>query len=196
MKSYTDEQLSIFLKATSTNLPFFNVCGLIAEYLKTLPFMQNYFSGAIYTYDREDNPAMSLPAVTVTPNIMSTRATGFTNNGSINIDIIRNVSKSNRANINIFKSITAERIQDVLFRNNDFRGLLWRFCPYLAYFGDNHSISMTFREDTVRITCSTSYYYLMYRDFVDKRGFFSGGYIGDVADIDSVSVTQVFPEDN
>jgi len=195
MKSYSDEQLRIFLKATSSNLPFFNVCSLIAEYLKTLPFMQEYFKGAIFTYDRQDNPAMSLPAVTITPSSMSTRTTGFVNRGSIKIDIIRNISKSNRANINVFKLITAERLQDVLFRNADFTGILWRFCPYLAYFGDSHNISMDFREDTVRITCNMSYYFLMYRDFVDARGFYSEGFIGDVADIDRVGVTQFFPED-
>jgi len=171
----SNEQQEIYLKATNSNLPFYNVVNLIANFLGTLPFVQQSFNNSIYIYGRRDNPTMGLPAINITNVGGNSRSAGWTNSSVIQIDVIRNMNTTNRASMYNFKQSITERIVQSLLFNNNFRGLLERYVPYINLFGNDYSVNTEQDIDTSRISIELSYYFNGYKIWADQQGFNSEG---------------------
>jgi hypothetical protein len=97
------------------------------------------------------------------------------NNGTVNIDILRNINTSNRASLTFFKSAMVERILLSLVADNNFRWLLSKYVPYIGYFGKGYDVNMDLDHRTSRISIQMQYPFNLYRRWADENGFNAEG---------------------
>lgn len=192
MTTFEGEDLQAFLMASNTQLPFYNMVNVIAMYIQNLPFVIENFKGSVYSYDRRDLPNNALPAICVHAVSESSNKITVNNVGNFQIEIIRNINTTNRASIPIFKLNIAERIVQSLFKDMEFRRLLWTVCPYLGFFAESYSVDYRASYDSVKINFNASYLFEMYRKWADERGFNAQGVQNDVARPTDFNISQHF----
>lgn len=172
-------------------LPFHSVALRVVDFLKVQPFMSE-FNGAIYSYPREDNPNLSLPACFIYPDYIKSNGHGFYQDSMLVIEIARNKNTNNRGAWYPFLQGVIERIIQVLCYNNAFfvRNLN-RELPYITQFGNKFSSQYKEGKIGIHVQAWTS----EYLRHVRKKEFVPSGRDGMTTvqvDVDKTRYVPVF----
>ena len=120
---------------------YYGIALEVSKYLRARDYVTDIFKGAVYTYNRTENPNLELPAIfiyydRISPNGM----TGSYSTGTLRVEIVRNTATQNRGDIFDFTAGIGELIFNDLVVNKVFRHKLLTKFPYIGMFGERSQI--------------------------------------------------------
>lgn len=135
------------------NQKYYGIALEVALYLRGRDYIADIFKGAVYTYNRADNPNLELPAIfiyydRITPNGMI----GSYSTGTLRVEIVRNTAIQNRGDIFDFTMGVGELIFNDLVVNKVFRHRLLTKFPYIGMFGERSQIDFVEGRNSTVIT--------------------------------------------
>lgn len=156
---------------SNTNLPFYDMVVSIVSRLRNLGFTSQ-FNESVYAYPRKDLSNLALPALLVYPSYITTKQSGFFWRSMITIEIVRNVTETNRGAIYDFHQNIAERIIQAICLDNEFYfRSLTRGRDYITRFGDSFDSFYNEERHASTIDILAEIYYPKYKEWASRNAF-------------------------
>lgn len=154
--------------------PFWLVSIVVADFLKKLEFVKstNY---SIYVYDKYDVVNFNLPAIFIDFEEMSTTNTGYMQEGTISIEILRNPSVQNRSSEYLYNQQMMERTITSMFNTSEFLAVIQNTLPYICYIGEKYKAKKLPNGKGSKITFPVRYLFLTWKNFVDESNYYPFG---------------------